>query len=106
MTATAVSAAVGSFIVGLCGDNLRSTMGKKPKSWVWFRSTLHPETVTNKGLGWDSLLKMVHNPGGDWNPVWGVDPRYDGGSFNEKKGTRYYYFCEKNQHGITCIEAS
>ena len=23
----------------------------------------------------DSLLKMVHNPGGDWNPGWGVDLR-------------------------------
>ena len=21
--------------------------------------------VANEGLGWDSLLKMVHNPGGD-----------------------------------------
>ena len=30
--------------------------------------------VTNKGLGWDSLLEMVHNPGGDWHPGWGVDP--------------------------------
>ena len=27
--------------------------------------------VTNEGLGWDSLLKMVHNPGADWNPWWG-----------------------------------
>ena len=24
--------------------------------------------VVNEGLGWDSLLKMVHNPGADWNP--------------------------------------
>ena len=31
--------------------------------------------VTNEGLGWDFLLKMVHNPGGDWNPGWGVVPR-------------------------------
>ena len=30
--------------------------------------------VINEGLGWDSLLKMVHNPGGDWHPGWGVDP--------------------------------
>ena len=29
--------------------------------------------VANEGLGWDSLLKMVHNPGGDWHPGWGVD---------------------------------
>ena len=29
--------------------------------------------MANEGLGWDSLLKMVHNPGGDWNPGWGVD---------------------------------
>ena len=27
-----------------------------------------PVTVANEGLGWDSLLKMVHNPGGDWQP--------------------------------------
>ena len=26
--------------------------------------------VTNGGLGRDSLLEMVHNPGGDWNPGW------------------------------------
>ena len=32
--------------------------------------------VTNEGLGWDSLLKMVHNPGGDWHPAWGVVPTY------------------------------
>ncbi len=32
--------------------------------------------VTNEGLGWDSLLKMVHNPGGHWNPGWGVVPSY------------------------------
>ena len=31
--------------------------------------------MANEGLGWDSLLKMVHNPGGDWNPGWGVDLR-------------------------------
>ena len=24
-----------------------------------------PVTVANEGLGWDPLLKMVHNPGGD-----------------------------------------
>ena len=29
-------------------------------------------TVGNEGLGWDSLLKMVHNPGGDWHPVRGA----------------------------------
>ena len=29
--------------------------------------------MANEGLGWDSLLKMVHNPGGDWHPGWGVD---------------------------------
>ena len=30
--------------------------------------------VTNEGLGWDALLKMVHNPGGDWHPGWRVVP--------------------------------
>ena len=29
--------------------------------------------VANEGLVWDSLLKMVHNPGGGWHPGWGVD---------------------------------
>ena len=29
--------------------------------------------VANEGLAWDSILKMVHNPGGDWQPGWGVD---------------------------------
>ena len=35
----------------------------------------HPVTVVNKGLIRDSLLKMFHDPGGDWHPGWGVDPR-------------------------------
>ena len=30
----------------------------------------------NEGLGWDPLLKMVHNPGGHWHPVRGPHPRY------------------------------
>ena len=29
-----------------------------------------PVTVANEGLGWDSLLKMVHNPGGDEPASW------------------------------------
>ena len=33
-----------------------------------------PVIVANEGLGWDSLLKMVHNPGGDWNPGRGDNP--------------------------------
>ena len=32
--------------------------------------------MANEGLGRDSLLKMVHNPGGDWHPGWGVDLSY------------------------------
>ena len=32
--------------------------------------------MANKGLGWDSLLKMVHNPGGHWHPGKGSYPRY------------------------------
>ena len=34
--------------------------------------------MANEGLGWDSLLKIVHNPGGDWHPGWGVDLSYIG----------------------------
>ena len=33
-----------------------------------------PVTVANEGLGWDSLLKMVHNPGGNWHPGRGDNP--------------------------------
>ena len=33
--------------------------------------------MANEGLGWDPLLKMVHNPGGDWNPGTGDNPRYE-----------------------------
>ena len=32
--------------------------------------------MANEGLGWDPLLKMVHNPGGDWYPGQGDNPRY------------------------------
>ena len=32
--------------------------------------------VTNEGLGWDPLLKMLCHPGGDWNPGWGPHPIY------------------------------
>ena len=35
-----------------------------------------PVTVVNEGLGWDSLLKMFHNPGGDWHPGKGDNPNY------------------------------
>ena len=30
--------------------------------------TPRPVTVANEGLVRDTLLKMVHNPGGDWHP--------------------------------------
>ena len=30
--------------------------------------------VVNEGLGWDSLLKMAHNPGGHWHPGRGATP--------------------------------
>ena len=30
----------------------------------------------NEGLVRDPLLKMFHNPGGDWNPGRGDNPRY------------------------------
>ena len=42
--------------------------------------------VTNEGLGWDSLLKMVHNPGGDDCILGGgVDLKYNHG--NSKRPT-------------------
>ena len=52
------------------------TSGSIWKTRVYIWSTPNPVTVTNEGLGWDSLLKMVHNPGGDWHPGWGVVLRY------------------------------
>ena len=30
----------------------------------------------HEGFGWDPLLKMVHNPGGDWNPGRGDNPNH------------------------------
>ena len=35
-----------------------------------------PSNSGNEGLGWDSLLKMVHNTGGDWHPGKGDNPSY------------------------------
>ena len=32
--------------------------------------------MANEGLIRDSLLKMVHNPGGDWHPGRGDNPNY------------------------------
>ena len=29
----------------------------------------------NEGLGWDYLLKMVHNPCGNWHPGQGATPK-------------------------------
>ena len=42
-----------------------------------------PSNSGNEGLGWDSLLKMFHNPGGDWNPGRGDNPKY---SYNNHHG--------------------
>ncbi len=41
-----------------------------------------PSNSGNEGLGWDSLLKMVHNPGGDWNPGRGDNPNYTWDSYS------------------------
>ena len=43
-----------------------------------------PSNSGNEGLGWDSLLKMVHNPGGDWNPGRGDNPKYTSSMRNQK----------------------
>ena len=32
--------------------------------------------MANEGLVRDPLLKMFHNPGGDWHPGRGDNPRY------------------------------
>ena len=36
-----------------------------------------PSNSGNEGLGWDPLQKMVHNPGGDWYPGQGGQPKVD-----------------------------
>ena len=35
-----------------------------------------PVIVANEGLGWDLLIKMVHNPGGDWKTGEGNNPTF------------------------------
>ena len=32
--------------------------------------------MANEGLVWDPLLKMSHDPGGDWHPGKGDNPTY------------------------------
>ena len=49
--------------------------------------------VTNEGLGWDSLLKMVHNPGGDCYWV-GGRPKIYLISFEDKN------FCSCSFEGV------
>ena len=51
-----------------------------PREWMDGYTLDLPPTQDASGkwrfrLGFPSL-KMVHNPGGDWNPGWGVDLRY------------------------------
>ena len=41
--------------------------------------------VANEGLVRDSLLKMYHNPGGDWNPGWGGRPNVSPQDFQTSK---------------------
>ena len=46
------------------GENgKKETPWKYPITWIGDPPPRMP--VANEGLGWDSLLKMVHNPGGD-----------------------------------------
>ena len=51
-------------ILGGCMDFWRVRdvfFGIKHRTWMWPPPRI---PVANEGLGWDSLLKMVHNPGG------------------------------------------
>ena len=43
--------------------------------WIYLGSTPHPGFQWQMKVYRDSLLKMVHIPGGDWHPGWGVDLR-------------------------------
>ena len=73
-----------SFQVFQVTENSPSGNTCQRRSWSWrcFRRvvegfyiiSVYPPPrmpVTNEGLVRDSLQKMVHNPGGDWNPGWG-----------------------------------
>ena len=61
--------------------SIGSSVSVTKSLWIWEMdiSWIYPPPripVANEGLGWDSLRKMVHNPGGDWHPGWGVDQRH------------------------------
>ena len=46
---------------------------------IYFGLSPLPVTVANEGLGWDPQLKNVsNNPGGDWNPGRGDNPKFTG----------------------------
>ena len=56
------------------GDELTARFKLMPgMPWVWPPPRM---PVASEGLVRDFLLKMVHNPGGDWNPGRGPYPSY------------------------------
>ena len=58
------------------GHDFRILKSKGLSNITWFYPPARIP-VANEGLVRDSLLKMFHNPGGDWNPGWGVDLKYN-----------------------------
>ena len=61
--------------VGTCGGSTLTLYHHVPA--VYVGSTPHPRCQWQMKVFYrDSLLKMVHNPGGDWHPGWGVDLMY------------------------------
>ena len=59
---------------------LRLQYNHRLQGWpLWVGSTPHPGCNRGKwrfSSGFP-ILKMVHNPGGDWHPGWGVDLSYE-----------------------------
>ena len=57
-------------------QSVHLAVGKGIGDWrcrVFGRPPTQDAIVTNEGSVRDfPILKMVHNPGGDWHPVWGV----------------------------------
>ena len=54
--------------------------------WYDFGLPPNPGCQSQRKVYRDSLRKMKCHPGGDWNPAWGVVPRYDVSHVNFQSG--------------------
>lgn len=41
------------------------------RAWIYPPEIPRVTVAFVEGLGWDSLVKKVHNPDGHWHPGWG-----------------------------------